>query len=75
MGAREISLSGPFFDTSFVSSLYSFHTRFAAIGAPPPDREQCNLRWGCGRQGKGRDSARVGAPAGHPWRLRGVARG
>ena len=38
MGAREISLSGPFFDTSFVSSLYSFHTRFAAIGAPPPDR-------------------------------------
>eukprot|EP01045_Picozoa_sp_COSAG04_P009808 COSAG04_NODE_582_length_12404_cov_81.591792_6_plen_71_part_00 len=52
MGAREISLSGPFFDTSFVSSLYSFHTRFAAIGAPHPS---CwYLPWGCGLLGEGR---------------------
>ena len=64
MGAREISLSGPFFDTSFVSSLYSFHTRFAAIGAPPPDREQLAVGLWAARQGAGLSTGRrAGRPS------------
>ena len=64
MGAREISLSGPFFDTSFVSSLYSFHTRFAAIGAPPP--ELLALAVGLSAAGGGAGLSRKGRRAGRP---------